>query len=103
MDGYDTDRGPGSRRQRPYDPDYRQIHHALRHPLRFDHVSTDTTAGRCFQKDGTYVNYRVVYLQRLANPLLPYDNTPTDPGYNPYRTIDQMAVDVTAFNGIEWH
>ena len=57
--------------------------------------------GAVFQKDGTYVNYRVVYLQRLANPLLPYDNTPTRPAkYNPYRTIDQMAIDVTAFNGI---
>ena len=48
-----------------------------------------------FQYDGTVPAYRVIYLQRLANPL-----TSWDPVNNPYRTIDQMAVDVTAFNGV---
>ena len=38
--------------------------------------------------------YRVVHLQRLANPLLPHD-----PILNPYRTVDTMPVDLTTFNG----
>jgi hypothetical protein len=46
--------------------------------------------------DKTTVAYRMLHLQRLANPLLPYHETT-----NPYRTIDSMAVDLTAFNGIE--
>ena len=44
----------------------------------------------------------MLYLQRLANPLLPYNvSVPlTDPEYNPYRTIDMMSIDMTAFNGL---
>ena len=52
------------------------------------------------RNDGRTDNLKVIYLQRLANPLMPYDNTPTDPNYNPYRTIDSMPIDMTAFNGI---
>ena len=37
----------------------------------------------------------VVHLQRLANPLLPYN-----PISNPYRTIDSMPIDLMAFNGL---
>ncbi len=44
---------------------------------------------------GTTFNYRVLYLQRLANPLLAY-NAVT----NPYLTVDSMPVDLTAFNGV---
>ena len=45
--------------------------------------------------NGTFVDYAVVHLQRLANPLQPYNaNT------NPYRTIDSTSIDVTAFNGV---
>jgi hypothetical protein len=51
--------------------------------------------------DQTIPYYRVIYLQRLANPLLPYNNDPTTANYNPYRTIDMMSVDMTAFNGFE--
>jgi hypothetical protein len=38
----------------------------------------------------------IVHLQRLANPLLPF-NTQS----NPYLTIDRMPVDVDEFNGID--
>lgn len=38
--------------------------------------------------------YRVIHLQRLANPLLAYD-----PDTNPYLTIDSMPIGITAFNG----
>jgi hypothetical protein len=38
----------------------------------------------------------VVHLQRLANPLLPFDSVS-----NPYRTIDSMPIDLTAFNGVD--
>ncbi len=38
---------------------------------------------------------KVVHLQRLANPLLPYDAD-----VNPYRTIDSMSIDLTSFNGL---
>ena len=46
-------------------------------------------------EDGTYPHYRDIYLQRLANPLLPW-NAKT----NPYRTVDNMSVDLTIFNGL---
>jgi len=52
-----------------------------------------------FIANGTYPKYRVVYLQRLANPLSKYEPDKTSPDYNPYRTVDMMAVDVTSFNG----
>ena len=39
--------------------------------------------------------FKVVHLQRLANPLAAY-NAVT----NPYRTIDSMSIDLTSFNGI---
>jgi hypothetical protein len=39
--------------------------------------------------------FRVVYLQRLANPRLPFHAIS-----NPYRTIDSSSVYLTAFNGL---
>ena len=32
--------------------------------------------------------------------MAPYNNDPTSDDYNPYRTIDMMSIDVTAFNGV---
>jgi hypothetical protein len=80
-------------------------------------------------RNGTTANYRTIHLQRLANPLLPWNPPPfdkdgkpnpehknrlkilldgrvaetTDPGQviiNPYLTVDSMSVDLTAFNGM---
>jgi hypothetical protein len=48
---------------------------------------------------GTTSNYKVVHLQRLANPLLPHQNDAAQPDYNPYLTIDSQPIDITAFNG----
>jgi hypothetical protein len=45
-------------------------------------------------KTGTTMNYRTVFLQRLANPLVAYH-----PLTNPYLTVDWMPVDLTVFNG----
>ena len=47
-------------------------------------------------RDGLTTGYRIVLLQRLANPLAEYDVAA-----NPYRTIDSSAVDLFAFNGFE--
>jgi hypothetical protein len=43
---------------------------------------------------GTYLDYKTVLLQRLANPLIPYDAKT-----NPYLTVDWMPIDLTVFNG----
>ena len=63
------------------------------------------------QRNGTTQNYRSVHLQRLANPMLPwnppkYDDDGTENAMhrpelpvNPYLTIDSQSVDLTAFNG----
>jgi hypothetical protein len=59
----------------------------------FDQKRTDDKTA--VQTDGTTPKYRMIYLQRLANPLLPYDAST-----NPYRTVDAMAVDLTSFNGL---
>ncbi len=64
-------------------------------------------------RTGTTANYRTVHLQRLANPLLPWNpppgqikdvtgadiNQPNLP-VNPYLTVDTSSVDLTAFNGV---
>ena len=47
------------------------------------------------RKDGHYPRYRVIHLQRLANPLARYDAQ-----MNPYVTVDTMAIDLITFNGI---
>ncbi|MFT5302383.1 MAG: hypothetical protein ACI814_003198 [Mariniblastus sp.] len=46
--------------------------------------------------DGVRQPYRVAHLQRLANPLLAYDENT-----NPYLTIDTCAIDLFAYNGSE--
>ena len=44
---------------------------------------------------GLISGYRVVYLQRLANPLIPF-NADT----NPYRIVDSSSIDLFVFNGL---
>ncbi len=76
-----------------------------------------------FQREGTVPNYRMLHLQRLADPTMPW-NPP--PGYNshrtddvtgangtysarhdpnlpvnPYLTVDSSSVDLTVFNGTD--
>ena len=48
------------------------------------------------QNTGIKVGYRVVHLQRLANPTRPF-NAIT----NPYLTIDSSSLDLFVFNGVE--
>ncbi|NQU25200.1 MAG: hypothetical protein HQ567_28265 [Candidatus Nealsonbacteria bacterium] len=55
----------------------------------------DEVTANNFTADGTFFGFRVVHLQRLANPLQAYDAEE-----NPYRTIDSMPIDLTAFNGV---
>ncbi len=45
-------------------------------------------------KTGTYAFYKHVFLQRLADPSLPWDSQ-----RNPYITVDSMPIDLTTFNG----
>jgi hypothetical protein len=55
---------------------------------------------------GTTANYRMIHLQRLANPLLPWNPLAGQSGHdpelpvNPYRTVDSSSVNITAFNGV---
>lgn len=46
-------------------------------------------------QDGLIHNSRFVQLQRLANPLVPFDAD-----LNPYLTVDVVSVDVLSFNGL---
>ena len=43
---------------------------------------------------GTEEQYCSAFLQRLADPTLPYD-----PDTNPYRSVDWMTIDLTVFTG----
>ncbi len=45
-------------------------------------------------RNQTVTGFRIIHLQRLADPTQPYDART-----NPYRTIDSMPIDLTAFNG----
>ncbi len=61
----------------------------------------DTTTLKTSLKTNQHVpTFRMIYLQRLANPLKAYNGDPTSADYNPYRTIDSMPVDLTVFNGV---
>jgi hypothetical protein len=54
---------------------------------------------------GTWEDVRTAFLQRLANPLLPWNPMPGKTGHNttlplnPYLTVDWMPIDLTVFNG----
>jgi len=56
---------------------------------------------------GTTEAFRQVHLQRLANPLLPWNPEYGKPGHNasievnPFLTVDTMPVDLTVYNGDE--
>ena len=45
---------------------------------------------------GTVPDYCTAFLQRLADPTVPYD-----PLFNPYRTVDWITIDLTVFSGEE--
>lgn len=64
-------------------------------------------------RNGTTANYRTIHLQRLANPMLPWNPAPgsfkdsagqdmyrANMPINPYRTVDTSSVNLTAFNGV---
>ena len=66
------------------------------------------------QSTATFTDYKAAFLQRLANPLLPWNPVPTTAqpnptGYNanlplnPYLTVDWMPLDLTVFNGEDRH
>jgi hypothetical protein len=77
-------------------------------PLDLQRDSREPGIARILDNDGTYPHFRVVYLQRLADPTRPYSPVPTGNAgnlnvlnaANPYRTIDAMPVDLTTFNGV---
>ncbi len=54
----------------------------------------------------TIPGFSWIYLQRLANPLLPWNPPAGKPGHrandpiNPYMTVDSMGANVTVFNGL---
>ena len=53
--------------------------------------------------NSTFPAYRIIYLQRLADPTRPWFPAPTGTSpqqWNPYRTVDAMTVDLTTFNGL---
>jgi hypothetical protein len=72
------------------------------YPTPYDHpfdgpldAKVDPADVAALVQTGTTFAFRVLHLQRLANPLLPYHSVS-----NPYRTVDSMPVDLTAFNGV---
>jgi hypothetical protein len=64
--------------------------------LPIDKLIDETHFDQFLKVDGLHTGYRTVHLQRLANPLAPYDSQ-----LNPYLTIDSSAIDLVVFNGIE--
>ncbi len=60
-----------------------------------DYLNPILTAGGNPLKNGRFTNFRNVHLQRLANPLLPWNAVS-----NPYLTVDSMPVDLVLFNGV---
>jgi hypothetical protein len=52
-------------------------------------------------RGGIAQDYRFAFLQRLANPTQPFNNSPDDLNYNPYLTVDTAAIDLLAFNSTD--
>jgi len=65
------------------------------HDVPLDEQRTDEGMWQLLRTDQTVTGFRVVHLQRLADPTQPYDAKT-----NPYRTIDSMPIDLTSFNGV---
>lgn len=63
-------------------------------PFDYDPLLSPDLAGNGMAANGTYTDVRVAYLQRLADPEMPYD-----PIVNPYLTVDWISLDLTVFNG----
>jgi len=76
-----------------YDPVTQEYLTAFPDPLDLDNKVADWN--RVLVTNGTALNFRVVYLERLANPMVPWDEQS-----NPYVKIDAMQVDLTTFNGV---
>jgi len=58
-------------------------------------VDNNAASWETLGSNGTTPTFRIIYLERLADPLRPFDETA-----NPYCAIDSMAVDLTCFNGL---
>ena len=65
------------------------------HPDRpLDYEASSPLGDHDWRADGTYEEAATVFLQRLADPTLPWDAIE-----NPYVTVDFMPMDLTVFNG----
>jgi hypothetical protein len=93
VDGWYPETGPAGE---TWDPAAADNEGAYNPPLDQPLDSMANSPLQGYPNSGTLKNFRYVHLQRLANPLAPYN-----PVTNPYRTIDIKPVDLTIFNGVE--
>ena len=68
---------------------------SLDHRSRTDENRNADDIADILTDEGMAEQFRVVRLQRLADPLRPWDER-----LNPYITIDSMDLDLVAFNGV---
>ena len=76
-----------------YDPSTGQYDYVIDKPL--DAEINPELWNQVLGKNITVTRFRMVHLQRLADPTRPYH-----PQLNPYLTIDSLPVDLTSFNGL---
>ena len=98
VDGYPADAfdnaNPGPNNEE-WDPTKADYEGAWEPPL-------DTPLDKGRLDDPYYARYATIHLQRLANPLLSWEEDATRPmnSTNPYITISSFEVDLTVFNGV---
>jgi len=79
-----------------YDPATGEYPNAFDRPLDSEEKRPDDKDDvPALLQNGTTLHFRIVHLQRLADPTQLYDEN-----LNPYLTIDSMPIDLTAFNGV---
>ncbi len=72
-----------------YDTQTMQLNKPLDRPLDYQRSDWNTI----FRTNKTHEKYRIIHLQRLANPTRAHDENT-----NPYITVDSMLVDLTVYN-----
>jgi len=74
------------------------LDYATTHPANVTAPFLDKSGNPLLMQNGRHANFAVVHLQRLADPSRGWQPDDSQANYNPYLTVDSMAVDLVVGN-----